>query len=545
MNKWRRIRETIWLSRAAKNAARFLLAAVIVVALLGSLPAPVQAQETEPIKLVLGGSGASSWSIKDIKPCASGTEEVTLQNVGYLDGFVIIWVSAIDSQEGLNPEPEIDTTGDGELDNYLLFNLSTNPADIIKTNTSLPATPITINNFPTSVGGTYYIYFPLNHEGADGDTVTLSWYWELPCGTGNDAQGDTLSFDINYTLVDELPTPTPTPTPGGGGGGGGGAECYLIVDMLGEKTTVEIGCCTNCAIGYYLAYDADKKHFLEIKNGMELICGECSGCYCYPKVIVMSLSTESPTLPDGMASITPIYDFTGYKDLERKLECKKATYFDPPLIMQISYDPALLPEGATNPVIAFYDDAQGVWKTLPPDTGRVAAVGIATGVTNYFASPFAVLVNVTTETTPQPPTPPAPAHFVVSDLNIASSVREIWQPVTFVTKTGENVTITANVANDGGQEGTYLVELKINGKTIDSQEVTLGTGQSEQVSFTLSGMEAGQYEVAVSGLSGEFTVLRTINWWLIGSIIAALILIGWLVWYRWFRRKKLRPEPAS
>jgi hypothetical protein len=111
------------------------------------------------------------------------------------------------------------------------------------------------------------------------------------------------------------------------------------------------------------------------------------------------------------------------------------------------------------------------------------------------------------------------------------------------------------------------VELKINGETIDSEVVTLGAGQSEQVSFTLSGMEPGQYEVVVSGLSGEFTVQRTLNWWLIGGMIAVLlILIGWLIWhYRknlwhyikniryyleklwyyikkpWYYRKKIRP----
>jgi hypothetical protein len=326
---------------------------------------------------------------------------------------------------------------------------------------------------------------------------------------------------------------------------GGETACYLIVDMLGEKTTVRVDCCTNCALAYHLAFDPDDMHFLEIKDGMEITCGDCTGCHCYPKVIVMSLSEESLTPPDGMAIVGGVlYDFTGYKDLARTIPCQIGTFFDPSIVMQISYDPADLSEGATSPAIGFYDDVQGEWVILPPDTGRVAAEGVATGVANYFASTFAVLVSVSPPATLQATTPPAPAHFVVSDLNIASSVREIWQPVTFVTKTGESVIITANVANDGGQEDTYLAELKINGETIDSQEVTLDAGQSKQVSFTLSGMEAGQYEVSVSGLSDEFTVSRTINWWLIGGIIAGLIVIGCLVWYLRYHRRKLRPEPA-
>jgi len=525
-----------------KYAAKLFLAVIIGLVMLGSLPAPVQA--AEPIDLVLGGEGATSWSIGNIMPCDSGTKTVTLQNTGYLDGFVVIWISDIESGEGLNPEPETDKEGPGELDDYLLFDLSTSPGVSIDTDISLPAT---INDFPPSVDGPGYIWLtPLNA----GDTITLYWEWELPCETGNDVQGDTLSFTINYFLVDDFPKPKPPPTPPppggpGGGGGGGTPACYIEIDTLSEITMVRVGCCTNKAIGYYMAFDPDDIHFLEIKHDMELICGDCAGCRCYPQVVVMSLSEKKPSPPEGMAIVGPVYDFTGYKDLDRTIPCKLATYFDPPAIMQISYDPDDLPEGAFEPVIGFYDDELGLWITLPTDTGRVAEVGKVTGVIAYLASPFAVLVNVPPPSPSSPPPPPAPASFVVSGLNIEPSVREIWQPVTFMTKTGESVTITADVANDGGQEGTYTVELKISGEIIDSEVVTLDAGQSEQVSFTLSGMDPGQYEVEVSGLSGEFTVQRTLNWWLIGGIIAALlILLGWLIWhYRknlWHYMKNIR-----
>jgi len=40
-------------------------------------------------------------------------------------------------------------------------------------------------------------------------------------------------------------------------------------------------------------------------------------------------------------------------------------------------------------------------------------------------------------------------------------------------------------------------------------------------------MDYGQYQVEVAGLSGEFTVSRTINWWLIIGIIVAIGLIAW------------------
>ncbi len=520
--------------RTIKYAARLFLAVIIGVAMLGSLPMAVLAQEPIPIDLVLGGEGATSWSIEHIMPCASGTKTVELHNAGTEDGFVTIWISDIVSDEGLNPEPETDTSEEngGELDDHLLLGLSASSG--LSTNLSLPTT---INNFPPSASDPDYIWInPLNA----GETVTLYWDWELPCETGNDAQGDTVSFTITYYL-EELPTPTPTPT-GGGGGGGGVAECYLEIDMLGEITKVGVRCCKNSVIEDCMAPDPDELHFLEIEEGMEIICGDCEGCRCYPRVLVMSLAEDVPPPPDGMAIVGPVCDFTGYEDTRRYIVCDEATFFDPPITVLLSYDPDELPEGAFSPVIAYYDTELGIWIPLPSDPGRVAEVGKVTGLADYFKSPFAVLVNVPPPPPPPPPPVPAPAHFVASGLNIAPSVREIWQPVTFVTLTGENVTITVNVANDGGQEGSYLVELKINGETIDKKEVTLGAGQSEQVSFTLSGMEPGQYEVAVSGLSGEFTVLRTINWWLIGGIVAALILLGWLVWYR---KRRIRPEPLS
>ena len=524
--------------RTIKYAARLFLAVIIGVAMLGSLPIAVQAQDVDLdlIDLVLDGEGATSWNIDNILPCDSGVKTVTLHNAGTEDGFVTIWISDIVSGEGLNPEPETDTSEEngGELDNYLLFNLRTDPDGRLDTDISLPAT---INDFPPSVDGPGHIWIvPLNAD----ETVTLYWDWELPCETGNDAQGDTLSFTITYYL-EELPTPTPTPT-GGGGGGGGVAECYLEIDMLGEITRVRVGCCSNSVIEDCMAPDPNDLHFLEIEEDTEVICGESTGCRSYPRVLVMSLAEDVPPPPDGMAIVGPVCDFTGYEDTRRHVVCSPATLFDPPITVLLSYDPDELPEGAFSPVIAYYDTELGLWVELPPDTGIVAEIGKVTGLADYFKSPFAVLVNVPPPPPPPPPLPVlAPAHFVASGLNIVPSVREIWQLVTFVTLTGENVTITVNVANDGGQEGSYLVELKINGETIDKKEVTLGAGQSEQVSFTLSGMEPGQYEVTVSGLSGEFTVLRTINWWLIGGIVAALILLGWLVWRF---RKKIRIKPA-
>ncbi|MBA7561565.1 hypothetical protein ES708_03204 [subsurface metagenome] len=102
-------------------------------------------------------------------------------------------------------------------------------------------------------------------------------------------------------------------------------------------------------------------------------------------------------------------------------------------------------------------------------------------------------------------------------------------------KVGENVIISLNVANDGEETGTYIVELKINGQTTDSHLVTLDGGQSEPVSFTVTETEAGTYEVTVSGLSGSFGVVKTSLWW-IWLIIAAVVIIGGLLALRFRKR---------
>ena len=77
MNK---ARETKRKGRSTRYAARLFLAVIIALVLLGSLPVPVQAQD--PVDLVLGGEGATPWSIEDIMPCDSGTKTVTLHNAG-------------------------------------------------------------------------------------------------------------------------------------------------------------------------------------------------------------------------------------------------------------------------------------------------------------------------------------------------------------------------------------------------------------------------------------------------------------------------------
>jgi hypothetical protein len=286
-----------------------------------------------------------------------------------------------------------------------------------------------------------------------------------------------------------------------------------------------------------VAPDFNNTNLLEIDLGTRVLCDDLGR---RPEVLVMRLANETPPVPDGSALVGSVYNFTGnYSSSScgnhNALQCCSGVTFDQNITIVLNYDPDELSEFIASLAVAYYDTEQGIWVGLSPDIGRVAEIGKATGLINHFST-----VAIIAELAP----PPAPASFVASTLNIEQSPL-VWKNI-FVGVTGEDVTITANVANNGGQEGTYPAVLKLNGETVEANEVTLGPGQNRQVSFTLSGMDYGQYKVEVAGLSGEFTVSRSIDWWSIIGIIAAVGLITWGAIWGIRRRKPAQPtQPAQ
>ncbi|MCD6480522.1 PKD domain-containing protein [Candidatus Bathyarchaeota archaeon] len=91
---------------------------------------------------------------------------------------------------------------------------------------------------------------------------------------------------------------------------------------------------------------------------------------------------------------------------------------------------------------------------------------------------------------------PAPAAFELSDLSISPTEVLV----------GRDVSISVKVTNVGGQAGSYMVTLKIEGVTVDTETVTLDAGESTTVTFTVRKMIAGTYSVEVDGLKGSFKV---------------------------------------
>ena len=269
------------LRKLAKYKTRLALALILGLALIGFSAMPAQAQV--PIDLELGGEGAISWDIGNIKPGDSGTKIVELHNAGSKNGMVTIWISDIE---------EVDYAGDdAALDDYLLFNLS---CERLRSNITLPAT---IHELPQSFYSrsqiridTLYAY----------ETLTLVWAWEFP-ETGepqNDAQGDSFSFTINYILEEWQPEDDGDEIPN---------YQQLEIDMLGKVTMAKVNSSgrllESCA-----ASDPDNKHKLELDRGTTVTSdnGEVL------RRIEMRICEEPPPPPIGMEIVGPAYSLIGY-----------------------------------------------------------------------------------------------------------------------------------------------------------------------------------------------------------------------------------------
>jgi len=496
--------------------------------------------KTEPDYITVTAIPVADFTVDDPTPCVNASVNFTDNSTGKIDSWSWDFPGGSPANaSGVGPH----TVTYGAAGNYTVNLTVTNECgNDTKTEPDyITVTAIPVADFsPASPSG----YAPLTVTFTDKSTGEIdSWSWDVDGDGSGDYSTQNIThtytsvgtYTVNLTVTNACGNNTTTGTvrvrsrPRGGGGGGGGAPCYLDIDMLGNITRVKITCSTSRTLEDKVAPDFNNTHFLEIDRGTTVICHELGEA---PEALWMRVANQSPPVPDGSALVGPAYNFTGNYGDKRLKYCSGVT-FGKNITIVLNYDPDELPESTVSLVVAYYDAEQGIWVGMPPDIGRVAEVGKATGMMNHFST-----VAVIAELAPAV----APASFVPSALNIAQSPR-VWKNI-FVGVAGEDVTITANVANNGGQEGTYIAELKLNGETIDAKEVTLAAGQSQQVTFTLSGMDYGQYQVEVAGLSGEFTVSRSIDWLSIFGIIVAIGLITWAaIWGR--RRWKKRAQPAQ
>lgn len=348
-------------------------------------------------------------------------------------------------------------------------------------------------------------------EALDVTTSGIDEGQEIPAGEGEEAVGavhvhveDAAEQNTTYTFTVSITIQGEDGVVAGPAAAGCPLTRYLTVDWEGNNTTKPLYRNDRLVVDLP-GPSLDGKHSLLLERGT--LAPFVNGKLHY--LIVVRELEETPPLPENTVAIMA-FNIT-----------PAGAVFDREIFLTLGLAQSQLPANALNITMAYYDDASGTWEKLEYEAGGPSGVAELTlsAAINHF-SVFGVLAEIA-------PTPLPPAHFVASGLNIVPSVERIWEPVTFVTRTGESATVTANIANDGGQAGIYTVELKLNGEVVDSKVVMLGAGQSQQVKFTLSEMDYGQYQVEVAGVSDTFTVSRTITWWLIVGILVAIGLIGW------------------
>lgn len=142
-----------------------------------------------------------------------------------------------------------------------------------------------------------------------------------------------------------------------------------------------------------------------------------------------------------------------------------------------------------------------------------------------------VIVSSAIETMPTAPihssspsmtvTPPAPPVIL---LNI--SVQGARLSTTSVSP-GKPVTVTADITNKSAVNGNKRVTLYVNGQVETTQGVTVNSGSSTQLTFSISRNEPGDYSVYVDGVpAGSFKVDDLADSNIILIISGALILIA-------------------
>ncbi len=73
----------------------------------------------------------------------------------------------------------------------------------------------------------------------------------------------------------------------------------------------------------------------------------------------------------------------------------------------------------------------------------------------------------------------------------------------------QEVIVSANVCNQGEEDGTKTATLMVSGNAEQSQSVGVSGGSCKQVVFRLSRAVPGTYQVSVDGMMGQFSVVGT------------------------------------
>jgi predicted ribosomally synthesized peptide with SipW-like signal peptide len=147
------------------------------------------------LDLEIGGWGTlPNITVSNLAPGDSGSSKIAVKNVGTIDGALNLELGTATNDEGVNPESETNTAEPGDLGGYLVVKIFfDDDGDLGTVGDQTFVCSGVINDID---GALYYPYHPL----CAGDLSYLVVVWSLPGGTGNDVQGDIVSFDIKVVL---------------------------------------------------------------------------------------------------------------------------------------------------------------------------------------------------------------------------------------------------------------------------------------------------------------------------------------------------------
>ncbi|HUL39414.1 MAG TPA: hypothetical protein VLU38_03895 [Methanomassiliicoccales archaeon] len=463
--------------RIAKSAIFAILFLIVAAFLPMSSPA-ARAASIPVFDLELNDGYDAPFALENIKPGDMGSKVVMLRNIGNVDGQIAIWVSNI--QEG-------DYANDGaHLDDYLVFEV--NCADL----SSDIRMPCSIWSLPEAPLGNEYVWV-LNVRA--GQTISITWFWEFleNYQSQNTAKGDSLSFDINY-LLGQMPPPNDNLS-------------WVEVNVLGRAT---LGLLSSDArtMEQVVATDESRTISLTLPAGMSCLSEDNRTI----RFLMVSEEQGMLQVGSGQSLVSPIYHLAALLATGTEAHGLK----EGQAALRIDYDPALLPT-ITDAVSICMRVTNGSWTPLVVPADSASPIGQSCGLINRSGE-FAVIASYD---------PNKSAVFLPSSLTIEPSKRNWWNPIIFVSRVGDEIQITVVVTNVGQVSGEDNITLTMNGQYAENQKVVLGPMESKEVTFEVKGLSEGEYNVEVSGLSGDVIVATQVNWWLIiivSSLPAALVI---------------------
>jgi hypothetical protein len=262
---------------------------------------------------------------------------------------------------------------------------------------------------------------------------------------------EAISHDYTFT--------TSTPPPAGGGG--------LNINLFGETSKWRIS-----YVGRLLETvditSKDGKTNIHIPK--DTFCLDKKGKTL--KEITIA-GGEAPETPEGYLLLSKTFDLG-----------LDGAIFDPYLRLTLAYEEEDIPEGVAEEelYISYYSSEWVPLKSVVDAQGNK----VSTDLTHLTI--FAIMAKL--------PPPLPPAKFVLSNLEVNPAEVE----------PGEEVTVTIEVKNVGGREGSHTVNLLINNVLEGTRKVTLTPKAVKTVVFTVTRDEPGSYSVVIDGLSGSFTV---------------------------------------